>query len=90
MSDFAVVAMLIFFGPGLLIYVTYLVRTQRWRDSVPLLEAVIDRTAGIEPPPRNQTDHIFTLIQLGAMTFVGLIFSGLGLIILLEALGFTE
>ena len=90
MSDIVVLVGLAVFGPGLLAYVSFLVRRRRWRESVPLLEAVIDRAAGVEPPARNSTDRFFALVQLGAMSFVGLIATGLGMIVILETLGLTE
>lgn len=90
MSDIVVILGLVLFGPGLLTSVGFLVRGRRWRESVPLLEAVIDRAIGIEPPARNRIDRFFTLIQLGAMSFVGLVATGLGVVILFETLGLTE
>ena len=90
MSDVITIVVLILVGPGLLAYVGFLVRQGRWRDSVPLIEVAIDRVVGIEPPPRNRTDHFFVRVQLILVSFIGLIMSCLFAVILFEAFGFTE
>jgi hypothetical protein len=90
MSDALVILGLLAFGPGLLTYVGYLVRQRRWCDSVPLLEAVVDKTVGVEPPPRNRIDHVFMIVQLSLMTLVGIIVTGLGLFVVLKDSGILE
>ena len=90
MSEAFATLLLIAFGPGLLTYVGFLVRRNRWRDAAPALEVVIDKAVGIEPPPRNRTDHAFMIFQLVMMMFVGLIVTGLGLFVLLNDSGILE
>lgn len=63
MSDALTIIGLILLGPGLLVYVGFLVRHGRWRESVPLIEVALDRVVGINPPPRNRIDHVFMRIQ---------------------------
>lgn len=46
-----------------------------WRESVPLLEIVIDRAAGIEPPARTAWDRRFALAQAILFTVLGTFFS---------------
>jgi hypothetical protein len=90
MTYLAAIALLIVFGPGLLTYVDFLIRRSRWRESVPLLEAAIDRVAGIGPPSRNRIDHFFTLFQLVMMTLTGLIVTGLGIFVIVADSGILE
>jgi hypothetical protein len=84
MSDIAAIALLIVFGPGLLTYVVWLVRSNRWRDAVPMIEVAIDKAAGVEVPPRNRVDNGFMLFQLVMMTIVGVIVTGLGLFVFIS------
>jgi hypothetical protein len=90
MGDALAILGLLAFGPGLLAYVGYLIRQKRWRDSVPLLEAVFDKAVGVEPTPRNRIDHAFMIVQLSLMALVGIIVTGLGLFVVLKDSGILE
>ncbi len=90
MSDVLVILGLVLFGPGLLIYVGFLLRRNRWRESVPLIEVAIDRAVGVQPPVRSRVDHFFTLAQLLAISFFGLVATGLGLFVILKDYGILE
>ncbi|MHA6768499.1 hypothetical protein [Sphingobium ummariense] len=46
-----------------------------WRESAPLLEVVIDRTTGVELPPRTAWDRRFALTQAVLNILFGAFFS---------------
>ena len=66
---------LVFTGPGLLWIGIQSLRRGWWRESVPLLEAVIDQIAGIEPPARNSWDRRLAFAQAILFTIFGIFFS---------------
>lgn len=66
---------LIVTGPGFLWLGIQSLRRGWWRESVPLLEVVIDRAAGIEPPPRTALDRRFAVAQAILFTVFGAFFS---------------
>ena len=51
------------------------VRKAHWRESVPLAEFLIDRAAGIEPPPRNKWDRGFARVQAWMNIVLGAFFT---------------
>jgi hypothetical protein len=48
-----------------------------WRQSVPLLEAVLDRAAGLAPPPRTAWDRRIAFAQAILFTAIGGVFTTL-------------
>ena len=66
---------LVVIGPGFLWLGIQSLRRGWWRESVPLLEVVIDRAAGLEPPPRTTWDRRFALFQAILFTIFGAFFS---------------
>ena len=62
-------------GPYLLWMGVQSLRRSWWRESVPLLEVVIDRVAGIAPPPRTAWDRRFAFAQAIMFTVFGTFFS---------------
>ncbi len=77
---------LILAGPGLLWAGIVSLRRGYWRDSVPLLEVVIDRAAGLDPPPRTAWDQRFAYAQAWLHIAIGTVFSVFFAIILLSFL----
>lgn len=62
-------------GPGLLWAGVQSLRCGYWRDSVPLLEVILDRIGGAEPPPRNIWDRRFAYAQAWFHIVIGSVFS---------------
>lgn len=75
MKDFGVFVFLLIAGPGLLTLGIKSLRHGWWRESVPLLEVVIDRVAGTELPPRNRWDRGFARVQAWMFVVFGTFFS---------------
>ncbi len=75
MNSIGAMIFLIAAGPGFLWMGIASLRRGYWRESVPLLEVVIDRAAGIEPPPRNKWDRRFALFQAWMFVIIGAVFS---------------
>ena len=69
-------------GPGFLWLGICSLRTRAWRDGVPALELMIDRAAGVEPPPRNAWDRRFSLFNAWMFVVFGTFFSLVGLAVL--------
>lgn len=70
-----VMIFLLIAGPGFLFMGVQSLRGGWWRESVPLLEAAIDRAAGIDPPPRTAWDRRFAFGQAIMLTIFGAFFS---------------
>ncbi|MPT47762.1 MAG: hypothetical protein E2598_04970 [Sphingobium sp.] len=75
MKDILGVLVLLISGPFFLWIGVQSLRHRRWRDSVPLLEAMIDHAAGLEPPPRNIWDRRFAFAQAILFTIFGAFFT---------------
>ena len=75
MKDIGVVLLLMLLGPGLLFMGIVSVRRRWWQDSVPLAEFLIDRAAGIDPPPRNRWDRGFARVQAWLYILLGFFFT---------------
>ncbi|MGK6354885.1 hypothetical protein ACMGDH_06615 [Sphingomonas sp. DT-207] len=54
-----------------------------WRESIPAAEYLINRAAGMMPPPRNKWDRRFALLQAWLSFLFGLIALATGLVVLL-------
>ena len=66
---------LILTGPGLLLLGIRTLRHRIWQDGVPLAELLIDRAAGIEPPPRTAWDRRFAHCQAWMLVVFGTFFT---------------
>ncbi len=62
-------------GPGLLSLGIWTLRSRVWYDGIPLPESLIDRAAGIAPPPRDATDRRFARFHAWAGIALGSIFT---------------
>jgi uncharacterized membrane protein YphA (DoxX/SURF4 family) len=71
-------------GPGFLWRGIRSLQTRAWESSVPALEYLIDRAAGIEPPPRNAWDRHFARFQAWMLVLFGTFFSLCGLAVLIS------
>ena len=80
MKTAVILLCLILAGPGLLWLGIHNLRTRAWHDGVPLVEAAIDRAAGVEPPERNDADRRFARFQAWLLTLFGTLFTLLGLV----------
>ena len=69
------VLFLLLAGPEALTLGVLSLRRGWWRESVPLLEVMIDQIAGIDPPPRNRWDRIFARAQAWMFVVFGSFFS---------------
>ena len=54
-----------------------------WRENVPAVEYLIDRAAGVAPPPRTRWDRRFALLQAWLSFLFGLIALAAGLVAIL-------
>ena len=86
-KDVGAFLFLLFAGPGLLTLGVTSLRHGWWRESVPLLEVVIDRAAGIDSPPRNRWDRWLARVQAWMFVVIGSAFS-LGLVAVLISIIF--
>lgn len=86
MSGVVTLIFLALAGPGLLWAGVMSLRRGYWRDSVPLLEVVIDRAAGTEPPARTAWDQRFAYAQAWVHIIIGAAFSAFLIIVLLSFL----
>ena len=59
-------------GPGFLIHGVRTLRRRAWHDGVPAIEYLIDRSLGVAPPPRTDTDRRFALFH----TWMAVLFGG--------------
>ena len=66
---------LIVAGPGLLGLGLWTLRTRAWYDGVPAAELLIDRAAGVAPPPRDPSDRRFNLFHAGVSIIPGTFFT---------------
>ena len=69
-------------GPGFLFPGFRSLRRAAWRDGVPAAELLIDRLAGVEPPPRTAWDRRFALSNTAMLIMFGSFFSICGVAIL--------
>ncbi|MFW2853043.1 hypothetical protein ACM61V_14140 [Sphingomonas sp. TX0543] len=75
MKDIGLALPLTTLGPIFMLSGIASVRKQHWRDSVPLGELLIDRIAGVEPPPRNRLDRGFARFQAWMNIVLGAFFT---------------
>lgn len=75
MKDIGALLFLILAGPGFLLLGIWNLKRRAWRDGVPAAELLIDRTFGVEPPPRNAWDRRFGLFNAAMLVLFGLFFS---------------
>ena len=62
-------------GPGLLTLGIWSLRSRAWHDRIPLAEYLIDRTVGVEIPPRTASDRGFARVQAWFCVVFGSFFS---------------
>jgi len=75
LKELGLVVLLTLLGPGFLALGVWNLRTRAWRDGVPALELLIDRTIGEEPPPRTKTDRALGRINAWLLVIFGGFFS---------------
>ena len=69
------ILLLAFLGPGCIILGIWTLRSQAWRDGVPLLELVVDRALGAEPPERSARDRRVARFNAWAQIIFGSFFT---------------
>ncbi|WP_287979912.1 hypothetical protein [Sphingomonas sp.] len=75
MKTIFVILLLTAMGPIMMALGIASIRKQHWRESIPLAELLIDRAAGIDPPPRNRWDQGFARVQAWLNTILGAFFT---------------
>jgi len=75
MKNVGLILLLVVLGPVFMLSGIASIRKAHWRESVPLAEFLIDRAAGIEPPPRNKWDRGFARFQAWMSAILGAFFT---------------